>query len=124
MLSRARMRNRDFIMPHPGQLNVSQPPQISHQSKGKLSNWLYRALCLGLFAAFLALVSNSAADAQGYPNKPVRVIVPFGPGGVADVTTRLVADKLGDKLGQRFIVENAPGAGGIAAARAATSGGN
>jgi tripartite-type tricarboxylate transporter receptor subunit TctC len=88
---------------------------------------LRRAVCKALLIAplFGAFLSSSVAQAQSaYPNKPVRVIVPFGPGGVADVTTRLVADKLGEKLGQRFIVENAPGAGGIAAARAATSGGN
>ena len=59
------------------------------------------------------------ALAQGkYPDKPVRVILPFGAGGVADITTRLVADKLGEKLGQRFVVENNAGGGGIAAARA------
>jgi tripartite-type tricarboxylate transporter receptor subunit TctC len=66
---------------------------------------------------------GAAADAQTYPNRPVRVIVPFAAGGVADITVRIVSDKLGEKLGQRFVVENAPGAGGIAAARAALSGG-
>ena len=86
-----------------------------------------RILCKVLVIAPLAVVlfASGAAQAQStYPNKPVRVIVPFGPGGVADVTTRIVADKLGEKLGQRFIVENAPGAGGIAAANLTKSGGN
>lgn len=71
--------------------------------------------------ACLAAVTTapSAATAQNkYPDKPVRLILPFGAGGVADITTRLVAEKLGEKLGQRFIVENSPGAGGITAARA------
>jgi tripartite-type tricarboxylate transporter receptor subunit TctC len=65
-----------------------------------------------------------AARAQAkYPDKPVRVILPFGAGGVADVTARLVAQALSEKLGQNFVIENMPGAGGIAAARAALSGG-
>jgi len=62
--------------------------------------------------------------AQGYPSKPVRVIVPFGPGGATDVTVRIASEKLGEKLGQRFVVENLPGAGGIASARAVLSGGS
>lgn len=75
-----------------------------------------------IFAAGLAatlLLSPLAAFAQGkYPDRPVKIVLPFGAGGVADITTRLVADKLGEKLGQRFVVENNAGAGGIAAARA------
>ena len=58
------------------------------------------------------------AFGQAYPSKPVRVVLPFGPGGVADVTSRIAAEKLGDKLGQRFVIENMPGAGGISAANA------
>ncbi|HTS39917.1 MAG TPA: tripartite tricarboxylate transporter substrate-binding protein [Xanthobacteraceae bacterium] len=89
--------------------------------------WLRRRVGLMpvIAVSLIAVASFSDAKAQGgYPSKPVRVIVPFGPGGVADVTTRLVSEKLSEKLGQRFIVENAPGAGGIAAARSAISGGN
>ena len=58
---------------------------------------------------------------QGYPNRPVRFILPFGAAGVADITSRLAAEKLGDKFGQRFVVENQPGPGGIAAARSVLS---
>jgi tripartite-type tricarboxylate transporter receptor subunit TctC len=68
----------------------------------------------------VAAVAWTAAVAQpAYPNRPVRIIVPYGPGGVADTTMRLIADKLAQKLGQQFIVDNRPGAGGIVAAKAA-----
>jgi tripartite-type tricarboxylate transporter receptor subunit TctC len=84
-------------------------------------NVLRRSLLLGLVAA-AGLASMGAPNAQGtYPSRPVRVIVPFGAGGVADITIRIVAEKLGDRLGQRFVVENMPGAGGVNAARAAAS---
>src|SRR3979490_443418 len=84
-----------------------------------------RAICEGLVSLLVAgatLAAPNALRAQAkYPERPVRIIVPFGAGGVADITTRLVGEKLGDKLGQRFVVENVPGAGGISAARAALS---
>jgi tripartite-type tricarboxylate transporter receptor subunit TctC len=70
-------------------------------------------------AVFAALVTLSApsASAETYPSRPIHLVVPFGAGGVADVSARIVADKLGDQLGQRFVIDNMPGAGGIAAAR-------
>ncbi len=82
-----------------------------------------RAILRNLAAfAFALAAANLAADGayaqSAYPDRPVRVILPFGPGGVADITARLVAEKLSQKLGQNFVIENNPGAGGIAAARA------
>ena len=74
----------------------------------------FRALLCVLAASFAFATS---ALAQAYPTRPVRVILPFAAGGIADITTRLIAEKLGDKLGQRLIVDNQPGAGGISAAR-------
>jgi tripartite-type tricarboxylate transporter receptor subunit TctC len=77
-----------------------------------------RAVIAGLAAAGLAFATAPVLAQGKYPDKPVKIVLPFGAGGVADITTRLVADKLGEKLGQRFVVENNAGAGGIAAARA------
>src|SRR6476661_6281970 len=53
-----------------------------------------------------------------WPEKPIKIVLPFGAGGVADVTSRLLADKLGQKFGERVVIENMPGPGGINAARA------
>jgi tripartite-type tricarboxylate transporter receptor subunit TctC len=78
----------------------------------------------GLMLASVPLMSSPLLAQAAWPTKPVRVLVPFGPGGVADITARIVTERLGDKLGQRFVIENLPGPGGINAARAALAGGN
>jgi len=87
---------------------------------------LYRqVLCrqvLALAAAALALVAlPQAASAQKYPERPVRLVLPLGAAGVGDITARIIAERLGDKLGQRFVIENMPGPGGIVAGRAVLS---
>lgn len=72
------------------------------------------------FAGLLAF-SGAAWAQNAFPSGQMRWLVPFGAGGVGDTTSRIVAEKLGAKLGQRVIVENIPGAGGIAQARALLS---
>jgi tripartite-type tricarboxylate transporter receptor subunit TctC len=71
----------------------------------------------------IAFMATAPLAAQTYPDHPVRITVPFAPGGIADITTRIVADNLSRKLGQNFIVENQQSPGGITAARGALSGG-
>jgi tripartite-type tricarboxylate transporter receptor subunit TctC len=80
------------------------------------------AISLAVFAlGALAASPHQARAETAYPNKSVRIVLPFAAGGVADTTARVIAEKLGDKLGQRFYVENQAGAGGIAAARTVIS---
>ena len=76
---------------------------------------ILRAIALGA-----ACLISSAAFSQQYPTKPVKIIIPFPPGGVTDLAGRLIAQKLSEKLGQQFYIENIAGAGGnIGAGRAA-----
>src|SRR6516225_7764811 len=73
-------------------------------------------------ATFLGAASPDSAQAQtDYPSRPVSLIVPYAAGGVADVAMRLLGDKLSNRFGQQFVIENRPGAGGIVAAQTAAA---
>src|SRR4051812_26429014 len=70
-------------------------------------------------AVFMALALAPAVQAQQYPSKPVKVIVPFAPGGGSDIVARGVTTKLAETLGQPFVIENRGGAGGLVGMEAA-----
>ena len=72
-----------------------------------------RITFLRLMLATVALLAVACASAQGYPNRPVRVVIPFPPGGTLDTLGRALAQKLADQMGQAFVVENKPGGNGI-----------
>lgn len=71
--------------------------------------------CLSAVLALVASLGAAPASAQDYPARPVSLVVGFAPGGNADIVARLVAQRLGDALGQQVVVENRGGAGGMLA---------
>jgi tripartite-type tricarboxylate transporter receptor subunit TctC len=72
-----------------------------------------RTLMFGAFLLCVTATATAGTAAEPWPTRPVRLIVPFSAAGTADLLARLVAEKLGAKLGQPFVIENRPGAGGI-----------
>jgi tripartite-type tricarboxylate transporter receptor subunit TctC len=77
--------------------------------------------CNGLVAALVLLASLGSVDparAQDWPQRPVRIIVPFGAGGNTDAIARVIAEHLGEAFGQQFVIENRPGAAGLVATEA------
>jgi tripartite-type tricarboxylate transporter receptor subunit TctC len=74
---------------------------------------MFRIACSSFFAgALMAFSAPVAIAAEGYPDKPIRLIVPFSPGGASDVTARALSDKLSENLGTTIIIDNRGGAGG------------
>jgi hypothetical protein len=93
-------------------LVVGRQPAARQSHKGTLMRVLN--VMASALAAFAAIILAGAAGAQSavYPDRPVKVIVPFAAGGPTDVTARLIGQKLLERFGQQFYVENLAGAGG------------
>jgi len=85
----------------------------SPRSQERCSRFLLPPSAFILAAA--VLVAPTTVESQQYPTKPIRLLVPFAPGGVGDITARLAAQKTGETLGQQVIIDNRPSAGGIVA---------
>ena len=72
-----------------------------------------RQLMLVVAVGLIGALSAAPSSAQDYPNRPVRIVVPFGAGGPADVAARLIGNVLQESFGQPFVIENRTGAGGV-----------
>ena len=75
-------------------------------------NFSKRHFLTGAAAVGLTAIAAGPASAQAYPNRPVKIVIPFAPGGPTEFILRLVADRLTGMLGQAFIIENRPGGAG------------
>jgi tripartite-type tricarboxylate transporter receptor subunit TctC len=76
-----------------------------------------RAWLIGLAALLLAAGASDVASADTYPSRPIRLVVPFAPGGPADFLARLIGQKMGEDLGQQIVIDNRPGANTIIGAQ-------
>src|SRR5260370_40375009 len=77
-----------------------------------------KALIVFLVAAVSAFAFDCALSAPNFPARPIQIFIPYGAGGVADLTMRLLAQKLTERTKQQVVIENRPGAGGLLAAKA------
>jgi tripartite-type tricarboxylate transporter receptor subunit TctC len=78
-----------------------------------MENRMNRPIARVLAWSMLALAASLPAYAQNFPDRPVHLIIPYGPGGITDFAGRVLAQKIGEALGQTVVAENKPGAGGI-----------
>src|SRR5438270_4486624 len=77
-----------------------------------------RRLVAAALAGLAALAAGTAALAQAFPSKPIKIVVPYAPGGPTDIVARVVGQRLAEQLGQPVIIDNKPGAGGNIGAEA------
>src|SRR5262249_28619194 len=105
------LRARSHI---PGKPPFETPPQLDyHRLNDRTGGSSVKRLVLLLVSA-LCLAASAAAQ-EKYPARPIKVLVPYAPGGAVDIVTRIVTEQMRQTLGQAFVVENKPGANGILA---------
>ncbi|MCW1408953.1 tripartite tricarboxylate transporter substrate binding protein [Rhizobium sp. 1AS11] len=100
-------------------MNMSVRQQVSTPSRRIVT--LMKSIIPAL-VLILAMAVEAPAQENDYPSREISLVIPFGPGGIADITARIVADSLGKKLGKQIVILNQPGAGGSVAARVALNG--
>ncbi|MGO8185590.1 Bug family tripartite tricarboxylate transporter substrate binding protein [Rhizobium leguminosarum] len=100
-------------------MNMSVRQQVSTPSRRIVT--LMKSIIPAL-VLILAMAVEAPAQENDYPSSEISLVIPFGPGGIADITARIVADSLGKKLGKQIVILNQPGAGGSVAARVALNG--
>jgi tripartite-type tricarboxylate transporter receptor subunit TctC len=91
------------------------------QYRSRVAAFLGGLVTLTAAVVWLASATVTAQSQAGYPNRPVQLIIAYGPGSAGDISMRILAEHLGAKLGQSIVVINKPGAGGVAAAQAAAA---
>ena len=91
-------------------------PRSQKRSSQRISQMQRRTLVTGALAVPFGAASPFAFGQAGYPTKPVRLVVPFAPGGTTDIVARVVSEKIYTSLGQQLIVDNKAGGGGIVGA--------
>jgi tripartite-type tricarboxylate transporter receptor subunit TctC len=108
-----------------GRLTDRHAWAVAHKKIVSGRNAMTRRLALLIAAGamlFAAVAMLGVVSAQSsYPDRPIRIVIGFGPGGLADITMRLLGQKLTERTGQQVTIENRPGAGGVVAAGAVTS---
>jgi len=103
-------------------LRAAHPPPLRCAARGrKASKLLFLAFGLATLAYYFPPLFVSAAAAQDYPARPVRIVIGFGPGASGDVAARVLTQSLSGQLGAQFVVENRPGAGSNIATKDASN---
>src|SRR5215208_753773 len=93
--------------------------RLAHESGGRMQLFGITLAVAMLLGSLSLHATHAAAQTQKYPTKPVRLLVPFAPGGGTDIVARVIAQKMTETLKQSVIVDNRPGAGGTVGAETA-----